>query len=313
MAITSAGFPAIVLAIQRNIMEQSDTFNSVEICPHLGMKHDPGTSYAYPTPGNYCGHAQPRAAPTQAHQEACCFGAAYAACPVYQQSHGRPFPVQLKAKEISHRKPLASSYLLVTLALLLISGGWWIFNAAPAWLLPRDSPSVPLLIPVTSLSRTPLATETSPSAVPTKTAVAPTKTPLRPPTVTPTLAQPTRTLEFPFKVGEQTYLVHRVREGENFEVLEETYVTSTGVILALNDSLSSPLWVNSVIVIAPGVQAVDPELPAFRPYEVTEKVSIDELARQLNAHPDLLRYYNNCSENCRLSVGDWLIVPYPKE
>lgn len=275
------------------------------------MKHDPGTSFRYPTLGNYCGHAQPPAAPIQSHQEVYCFGDSSTDCPIYQQSPGRPFPVHLRAKGTSHRKPVARSYLLATAALLMISAGWWIFNSSPAWLLNQDSPSAVALIPVTSSSMTPIPSKVTPSEAPTKTPIAPTRTPPRTPTVTPTSPQPTHTLEFPFKVGEQTYLLHRVREGENFEVLEETYVTSAGAILALNYSLSSPLWVNSVIVISPGLQVVDPKLPAFRPYEVTDKkISIDELAQQLYVNSDLLRYYNNCSDNCRLSAGDWLMVPF---
>jgi hypothetical protein len=58
---------------------------------------------------------------------------------------------------------------------------------------------------------------------------------------------------------------------------------------------------------------VDPELPAFQPYEVTEaKITIDELAQKLEVDSMLLRYFNACPDNCRLAAGDWLIIPYPK-
>ncbi len=142
-----------------------------------------------------------------------------------------------------------------------------------------------------------------------------TNTAARPATRPPaSLAQNGYALEFPFKVGELGFLLHRVREGENFEVLEETYATTSEVILAINDSLSSPLWVNRVIVISPGAQVADPEIPAFQPYEVTdEELLLSDLAEKMDADLALLQYYNNCPDTCRLAAGDWVIIPHPRK
>jgi len=110
-------------------------------------------------------------------------------------------------------------------------------------------------------------------------------------------------------VGEHSFLIHRVPPGEIFAVMQVTYVTRSKVILALNDSLSAPLKADTVIVIGPRVQTVNPKLPSFRIYEVTEETSIDELAQQLDVEPALLRDYNHCSNECRLAPGDWLMIP----
>jgi hypothetical protein len=145
---------------------------------------------------------------------------------------------------------------------------------------------------------------------PSKTPIPPTATHSQPDALQRAAFQSQRhALEIPFSVDEHSFLIHRVRAGESLAVLEVTYVTTSEVILALNDSLSAPLKASSVIVISPGVQVVDRHLPAFRPHEVKDKISIDELARQLNVSTELLRYYNDCSNNCRLVTGDWLIVP----
>jgi hypothetical protein len=121
-----------------------------------------------------------------------------------------------------------------------------------------------------------------------------------------------RVLDVPFQVGEHSFLIHQVREGENFETLEVHYDTTSDVILALNDSLSSPLWANSVIVISPGLRSVDLTVPAFQSYQITDdEAALDELARLLDTDADLLRYYNNCQNDCQFGVGDWIIIPRP--
>lgn len=291
-------------------MEKSDSLYFAPMCPHLGMKHDPGTSFAYPSLGNYCRHCRPPAVPTIVHQEAYCLHDAHQDCLVYQQPANQAFPLPFQTKGHSHRKPIARNVILVALALPLVFTGWWMFGRLQAAEGKEGAPLTVQMTPMMTLSKTPVASVT-PLPRPSKTPLARTRTPEQSSTLLATPFQQVYALEFPFKVGEYSFLLHRIREGENFEVLEATYVTSAAAILALNYSLSSPLWVDSVIVISPGLQAVDPQLPTFQPYELTDPpISIDELAQQLNVNEELLRYYNNCSDNCRLAAGDWLLVPY---
>ena len=120
-------------------------------------------------------------------------------------------------------------------------------------------------------------------------------------------------LEVSINVDDHKFLIHRVGVGETFEILAKTYTTTPEVIRSINYSMKPSLWANSVIVISPGLQTVDPALPAFKTYQVTKQgIMIDELAEKLTVDPALLRLYNACDDNCRLAVGDWLIIPISK-
>jgi hypothetical protein len=263
--------------IRRNIMENWDTYISSSICPYLGMRHDPSTSYTYVSLGNYCYHGRPPAVPLVEHQETYCFREAHADCPVVKHAAEE---ARWRARDRARRQSMLRLLVLSCSALLLVLAGLQISYSIAAKSLNGAKSSSAEIIPVTA-----------PSA-----------------TATPRGGY---VLEFPFKVGEHTCLLHRVREGENFEVLEETYVTNAEIILSINDSLSSPLRAERVIVICPGLQTVDPAIPAFQTYEVTEaEVSIDELAQTLGADPALLRHYNRCITGCRLTAGDWVLVPH---
>jgi LysM repeat protein len=121
-------------------------------------------------------------------------------------------------------------------------------------------------------------------------------------------------LEIPIAIGERKLLIHCVLAGETFEMLAQTYTTTSEVIRALNPSLNPPLLANRAIVISPGLQSIDPALPAFQAYEVTEaEITIDELAQKLEVDSMLLRNFNACPDNCRLAAGDWLIITIPKQ
>ena len=120
-------------------------------------------------------------------------------------------------------------------------------------------------------------------------------------------------MEIPIAIGERILLIHRVLPGQTFEMIAQTYTTTSEVIRSLNHSLKPPLWANSAIVISPSLQSMDLALPTFRAYEVSEaETSIDELAQKLKIDSTLLRHFNACPDDCRLAAGDWLIIPYPK-
>jgi hypothetical protein len=116
-------------------------------------------------------------------------------------------------------------------------------------------------------------------------------------------------LEVPINIGKRQLLLHRVHGGESFELVSQTFFTSTDVIRSLNYSLPPTLWADSVIVVAPDLQTVDPSLPAFNVFEVTETSTLDLVARKLNLPPQLLEWYNECTGSCSVVAGDWLIVP----
>ena len=158
--------------------------------------------------------------------------------------------------------------------------------------------------------------QTIPTAIPpSATIILPTNSPAPTSTFVPTttIVPQVHALEVPINVGDHKFLIHRVGAGETFEILAKTYTTTPEVIRSLNYSMKPSLWANSVIVISPGLQTVDLALPAFKTYQVTaQAITIDELAGKLTIDPVLLRLYNACNDNCRLSAGDWLILPISK-
>ena len=286
-------------------MENSVTFPSSPICPHLGMKNDPGTSFRYPTLGNYCFHCKSASVPRVEHQEAYCFGA-YQDCPAYGQPAERTLPLRFRARIYPHRsRPRLNFAVLAMVVPLLAFLGWKTLRSEAAS-LPEPSTYI---IPVSG-SETLTAVNT-PSPPPSKTLIPPTPTHAQPDALQQAALQSRgHILEIPFTVGEYSFLIHRVRAGESFSVLEVTYVTQSRVILALNHSLAAPLQANSVIVIVPGLQSVDAELPAFEPYQISdEEITVAELAETLEVDAARLGYYNNCTRSSPLAAGEWVIVP----
>jgi hypothetical protein len=142
-----------------------------------------------------------------------------------------------------------------------------------------------------------------------------TSSPIPTPTIRPkqTDIPVVRALEVPVTIDGIDFLLHRVRVGESFDTLADTYNTTPVVIHSLNSSLSRSKWVDTVIVISPGLQDVDPALPAFEAYQVPDSsITLDDLSAQLNVSSPLISHYNACSGACTFSPGDWLLIPYSK-
>jgi hypothetical protein len=291
------------------IIEKSDAFYPAPMCPDLGMRDDPGTSFRYPTLANYCRHCRPCAIPLLEHQENYCIQAAYQDCPVFRQPAGRALPSHFKARVSSLNTP-ARRLVIVVLALLLLQfAGWKVLRseaASPSEQLPAFASHI---IPVSG-SETRVPAATAPEG-PAMTPGLPVGTPFQPDALQQAaFHSQAHVLEIPFQAGGYHFLMHRVHAGESLAVLEVTYVTTSEVIRALNDPLALPITADRVILIAPGLQVVDPGLPAFELYEVTDEgFGIGELARKLDADAALLKEYNDCAGACRFAAGDWVIVP----
>jgi hypothetical protein len=121
-------------------------------------------------------------------------------------------------------------------------------------------------------------------------------------------------LEVPIKVGDRTLIMHRVLAGDQLITLTKQYQTTLEVLEEINFKQVIPLWAGKVIVIAPGlIVNVDPEFPPFEAYEITDKeISIEDLNLKLGVDLALLKYYNGCTDGCKLFKGDWLLVPRTK-
>jgi len=287
-------------------MAKSQDPSIASTCPHIGLKDDPSTFFSYPSTGNCCYHCQHSAVPLLAHQAAYCLGGKHADCPVYRQAENKPFPPQFRAGK-DHRAARSGSIgrlLIIFIVILLLGLVGFIFF--------RKFVTPPLMAP----SQT-FPTQTIPTAIqPSATIVPPTRSPAPTSILVPTTTTvpQAHALEVPINVGDHKFIIHQVVEGQTFEMLTATYTTTPDVIRALNYFMPPSLWENSVIVISPGLKTVDPELPAFLAYEVTEaEITIDELTQKLEVDSMLLRNFNACPDNCLLAAGDWLIIPIPKQ
>jgi|GEM_PF-851952 hypothetical protein len=282
------------------------------ICPYLGLKDDPGTSFAYPNPANLCFHCRVPAAPLLEHQGACCLAETHPACPVFGREPQQPFPSNLRFGGGEFRSARRTPWRWIALAvgaLLIGFALWQVLPARPAGQVPV-SPAASLT-PTSASTPSPAATKLPGLALPsTKTPGAPAPT-LEPASPTPTDFPPQEhALEVPVLVGEQPILLHRVIEGEQIVLLTRRYETSLEVLEALNYSPPAPVFAGRVIVIAPGLMNVDPNLPPFDPYQVIDpEIGVGELAGKLGVDLDRLKYYNRCSGFCKFVSGDWLLIP----
>ena len=109
------------------------------------------------------------------------------------------------------------------------------------------------------------------------------------------------------------FVIHKVREGENLNQYASRYNTSIDAILTVNYDLKTPVWVDQLVIIPVGFTNVY-GLPAFEAYEVPRAdISLDVLALSFGVSLKDLRYYNAISMDESLQVGDWLLIPHPRQ
>ncbi|GAP23065.1 hypothetical protein [Leptolinea tardivitalis] len=119
------------------------------------------------------------------------------------------------------------------------------------------------------------------------------------------------TLEKPFIIDGQEFVLHRVIEGEGYDFLALKFNTTRAILVDLNYDLSYPLWIGSVIIIAPGMTEKVPGMPAFRIHQVTdEEAAAGRLSTAGTVDNKLLEQYNNCPADCHFNRGDWVLIPF---
>lgn len=283
-------------------------------CPHLGILDDPDTSHSFPSTWNACFHAKIPSVPNFEHQEKICLTDGYVSCPVYQSAKGSVFPAELlntvkPPKKEKVVKPVFA-YILGAVLLVGITGGLVVLLASR--FPERAGFSVPGLNPSeTAITATDTAVIQATATL--KSTLAPTLTiaVVVPPTSEPTpeMIKP-YVLETPFKIGEQDFLIHRVKDGDGLDILAKTYHTTSEVIQASNYAMKIPIWAGSLMLIRPDIVTLDPAEPIFEIYIVADKaIMLDELAKRLNVDLTRLKYYNACADRCMVSRDDWVLVP----
>lgn len=279
-------------------------------CPELGAQEDLSISCTYPSIQNTCFHCQKLAKPSLAHQTEFCLQQAYVNCPVYALPVEMAFPAQFRHIPEDAPRRTAQTMLIFVLVAALGLLLWLEWGAVARFLQAPPTPAInaamlqrPTHMPV--LNATPTLPKNTRRPRPTLTSTVTATV-----TVTSTSLTVTRGLDVPFSVGDDKFIIHRILEGESLELIARKYTTTESVIRKINVFVPTPVWAGSVILISPGMQAVNPALPAFEPYQVPDAaITLAELALRLKVDPALLQYYTLCANPCRFDANDWLIIP----
>jgi LysM repeat protein len=191
------------------------------ICPFLGQKDDPSTSFSFPSALNFCNLAKPPYPPEIDHQEAYCLAKTYGNCPIYIRQEDGPLPPEIRAPG---SKPVWGTnlwkvVLAVLFMLLLVVIGWQFFSqgAISSSLDGYTTASPSEKGVLQSITIFPGLTSTT-----SKTASSyPTTTPTWNPTLPPTPPTPTRT---PASCGAPpTWIIYIVQPGDTLYRLGQIY------------------------------------------------------------------------------------------
>ena len=94
---------------------------------------------------------------------------------------------------------------------------------------------------------------------------------------------------------------------------ERKYNTSVDAIMAINFKLTPPVWVGTLVVTPVGFVDVT-DIPSFEPYMVAETgMTIELIAQKFEINLLDLKYYNAISDEEKLIVGDWLLIPHKRD
>ena len=91
-----------------------------QVCPYLGLHHDPDTYALTPSLRHYCHHSRPVARLARHTQEQYCLQR-FRSCPVYARSELAPLPPDMRASR-SHMRWLRLSTAQVLIILLVFLG-----------------------------------------------------------------------------------------------------------------------------------------------------------------------------------------------
>jgi len=315
-------------------LNQADIVNRT--CPFLGLEDDAGTAQAFPSIWNCCHRCLPSAPPNLKHQREYCLGGNYRACPVYFRPYAEPLPAHLRASVSPANRPQYIPWgklaVVLSVVVALFTLGWGVLNQrtlsvdggkeAGTAFDPGMSTRISASQPAAKVSSTP--TVKSPTEPPAPLASFTIAAP-RAITHTPTFAPPsTRAVaaaghaskhQLDVPIGtDLKFVIHKVLDGENFELYESRYGTSREAIIALSPNKEVPVWVDSLVVIPVGFTDAA-GLPVFVVYQVKEEergISTEELAKRLGVDLKDFKYYNGMVENGdRPLVGDYFLVPRP--
>lgn len=263
-------------------------------CPHLGLKDDATTAFAFPSRWNHCYKAEPTAVPVLSYQRDTCLSD-FGECPVFTRTKAAALPSGLR--EDVKKKHSKKLYLVGNLLLFVgVLAALFYFKALPfsQWELPFSTATI------------------IPSALPS-----PTKTPA-PPTATPLATLETKTplpsvsmCAYPTDVsfGSQVqYSVHQVLAGENMSVIALHHESIPEVVQVVNPWLTIPLRGDEVIIVPVGAKSIEGLVPLQAVLLDESDLSVKDLADQLSVDVADLMAFNNLDANCSDFHG-WVVIP----
>ncbi len=307
----------------------------LEICPFLGIKGEPSTSYKYPSHAHRCYNIKSPEGIVLAHQEKFCLSELYKECEVFNSSREESLPQHIRAKRRKKRNVLSLKTwvlipLLIGLTIFLVTGILVVNDrysltsygslAKPNTALAThvSTNSSGLIIspsPLPTLTDTPTGTSThtiDPSAtiligIPSETAT--TTATYRPTGTKPPTLTPGPSFETPFGPN-QSYVLHRVSDGESYEKIAEMYDTSTEVLDKSNIKPESMKLLSGIIILVlPGVHEIE-GTQKFDIIFVDRRIEVKALAEKYQVDLEEIQKYNSLSNKNWIPAGRWLIIPY---
>ena len=305
------------------------------ICPFLGIKGEKSTQYRYPSHAHRCYNVKSPEGIVLAHQEKFCLSELYKECEVFNSSGEESLPPHIRAKRRKKRNVLSLKTwvlipLLIGLTILLVTG---ILVVNDRYSLASygsfAKPNTPLLTQVSTnsfgliISPSPLPTLTdiptgtnTPTIGPSATILIgiPSETTTTTPTYRPTRTKPPTltpgpSFETPFGPN-QSYVLHRVSDGESYVKIAEMYDTSTEVLEESNiKPESTKLLSGTIILVRPGVHEIE-GTQKFNIIFVDRRTEVKALAEKYRVDLEEIQKYNSLSNNPWIPAGRWLIIPY---
>ena len=323
------------MSFPENSSIESHNKTRLEICPFLGIKEEASTPYKYPSHANRCYNVTSPERIILVHQEKFCLSESYRECEVFNSSGEEHLPLYIRDRKRKRRTHISLKTwvlipLLIGLTIFLVTGilvfndrysltSFGSFakskNALPTFMFKNSSEYIISPSPSTSLTDIPTEIKSDisePSATiligtPSETETAtPTYRPTgtKPPTLTPGPA-----FETPFGPN-QSYILHRVSDGESYTQIAEMYETSTEVLVESNfKPESTKLLSGMIIVVLPGVHEIE-GTQKFNIVFVDRTIDVKALAEKYRVDLEEIKKYNSLSNKDWIPAGRWLIVPH---
>jgi hypothetical protein len=281
-----------------------------QFCPHLGLKHDPTTSFSYPSKGHVCFHAERKPTPELDFQRTTCLTAQHINCPVYKSPPGVRLPENIRQPRDQIK--FQAKFILWALLIIILGLGAYLSIkyrgqllsqiegfVVPAWQQTQQA-LPPTLPPTATVEWIPTETQ-QPTATPTSTPE---------PTASPTVTRGPAVLALGTPIGgDIQFIIHRVIEGESLGQYASRYNTTEAAIRAVNFDMPSVLFIDWILVIP--IDITDTTgLPAFQPIQMQEGgISVEAFANQLGVDVEDISLYNNLYPDRILQSGEWILVP----